>query len=79
MFRSRTEEIASRPNVDVKALRTKIDDAANKLFAAIEFSITEYEDRDYTPMVSQLTELLNYHKAQIKARGKKKETAPIEK
>lgn len=79
LFRSRTEEISSRPNVDVKALRAKIDDAANKLFAAIEFSITEYEDRDYTPLVSQLTELLNYHKAQIKARGKKKETASKEK
>ena len=79
LFRSRTEEISSRPNVDVKALRAKIDDAANKLFAAIEFSITEYEDRDYTPLVSQLTELLNYHKAQIKARGKKKETTPKEK
>ena len=79
LFRSRTEEISSRPNVDVKALRAKIDDAANKLFAAIEFSITEYEDRDYTPLVSQLTELLTYHKAQIKARGKKKETASKEK
>ncbi|MDO4783421.1 MAG: DUF6261 family protein [Capnocytophaga felis] len=72
LFRSRTSEVASIPEIDVKAIRKNIDKELNKLFVAIDFCANEYEDKDYKPLISELQELLNYHKTQIKARRNKK-------
>ncbi|MFK8281216.1 DUF6261 family protein [Capnocytophaga cynodegmi] len=72
LFRSRTSEVASLPEVDAKAIRQQADKELNKLFVAIDFCASEYEDKDYKPLISELQELLNYHKTQIKARKNKK-------
>lgn len=72
LFRTRTSTIASIPTVDTKAIRQQIDKEVNKLFVAIDFCSNEYEDKNYTPLINELSELLNYHKSQIKARKNKK-------
>lgn len=71
LFRNRTAEIAKNPSIDVKSIRAKIDDATNKLFTAIIFCKTEHEDKNYTPLINELTELLSYHRNQIKTRTNK--------
>ncbi len=72
LFRTRTSTIASIPTVDTKSIRQQIDKEVNKLFVAINFCSNEYEDKNYTPLINELSELLNYHKSQIKARKNKK-------
>ncbi len=72
LFRTRTSTIASIPTVDTKSIRQQIDKEVNKLFVAIDFCSNEYEDKNYTPLINELSELLNYHKSQIKARKNKK-------
>ncbi len=72
LFRTRTSEIANMPEIDTKTVRQQIDKEVNKLFVAIDFCSNEYEDKNYTPLINELSELLNYHKSQIKARKNKK-------
>lgn len=71
LFRNRTEEISKIPSIDVRSIRKSIDEATTKLFSAINFCKEEYEDKDYTPLINELNELLSYHKAQLKNRSKK--------
>ena len=75
LFLSRTSELSQLPDVDVKNIRTRVDEAINKLFISIEFNKEENEDKDYKPLISELSELLDYHKAQIKTRKTKKQLA----
>lgn len=70
LFRNRTEEAAKIPNIDIRAIRKTTSEAVNKLFSAILFCEEEYEELDYTPLINELQELLNYQKAQIKTRTK---------
>lgn len=72
LFRTRNTELSQVPDVNIKNIRTEVDQALAKLFTAIEFCKEEYPDKDYLPLINELTELLNYHKAQIKARKGKK-------
>lgn len=72
LFRTRTSTMASIPTVDTKAIRQQIDKEVNKLFVAIDFCSNEYEDKNYAPLINELSELLNYHRSQIKARKNKK-------
>lgn len=70
LFRERNAEMASVPTIDIRSIRKQCDEAANKLFAAILYCKEEYEDKDYTPLINELSELLSYHKNQINARKK---------
>lgn len=72
LFLSRTQELSQIPNVDVKAIRTQVDSALNRLFVSIEFNKDENPDKDYSPLINELTELLEQQKTQIKIRQGKK-------
>ena len=72
LFLNRTQELSQIPNVDVKAIRTQVDSALNRLFVSIEFNKDENSDKDYSPLINELTELLEQQKTQIKIRQGKK-------
>jgi hypothetical protein len=68
LFLQRTAEEAAVEVVDAHAIRMETDKALTAFFDAFEFCSSEYEELDYETPANEMNDLINYYKAQLKAR-----------
>ena len=64
----RTAEDAAVEVVDAHAIRAETDKFLTAFFDAFEFCSSEYEELDYESPANEMNDLINYYKAQLKAR-----------
>jgi hypothetical protein len=68
LFLLRNDEESTVETVNTRAIRSETDKRLIALFDGIEFCSKEYEDLDYQPLANEMNGLVNYYKAQLKAR-----------
>jgi signal transduction histidine kinase len=68
-FLLRAEADASIEKLDSREIRSKIDKALVEFFDSFEHCSREFDDLDYTSPANELNLLINYYKAQVKARA----------
>ncbi len=68
-FMQRTEETSNVEKIETHAIRRELDMIMKEFFEAFEFCSREYDELDYETPVNELNKLINYYKAQLKARA----------
>jgi len=69
IFLQRTQEDAAIEKVDTLAIRIETDKALASFLDAIDYCASEYDDKDYNPLINELNDLIAYYKTQLKARN----------
>ena len=69
VFMQRTKEDAAIEKVDALAIRIETEKVLTSFLDAIDYCVSEYDDKDYNPLINELNDLIAYYKTQLKARN----------
>jgi translation elongation factor EF-4 len=68
LYLQRSDEDASVKTVDIRAIRTDMDEVLTDFYNAFEFCSAEYNELDYQTPANKMNDLISRYKTELKAR-----------